>query len=164
MMLDSGICYGYCMLSFACILVATAILHQGLRVLSAPSLLHHVVNVGAITLYYGGSHLLQNPPSALLVVVSDANFLVLGALLLWLFAFVQWNYLKCRKSLIRTETLSMSKFQETFASSMERMESMHFQLSMLRYAMVAIYCSVLFATNTETKAVDGASWDAAFVL
>jgi hypothetical protein len=127
-------------------MLATVVLHQGLRVVSAPSILHHAVNTATITLCYGGTHLLQNP-SSWFVALSDAKFLAIGAIVLWLFALVQWNYSKSRKSVLQAKK-SPSKFQEALASSMEQMQTLHFQLCIFQYALVAIYCSVLFVDNS----------------
>jgi len=46
-------CYGYCIILASTILTLTMILHQGLRILSVPSLLHHIVNLASISLFYG---------------------------------------------------------------------------------------------------------------
>jgi hypothetical protein len=89
---------------------------------------------------------LQNP-SSWFVAVSDAKFLAIGALLLWLFALVQWNYSKSRKSVLQAKN-SPSKFQEALSSSMEQMQTLQFQLCIFQYAMVAIYCSVLFVDSS----------------
>jgi hypothetical protein len=46
-------CYGYCILCGSVLLMMTMILHQGLRILSVPALLHHIVNIASLSLFYG---------------------------------------------------------------------------------------------------------------
>uniref|UniRef100_A0A7S4EHB0 Uncharacterized protein n=1 Tax=Pseudo-nitzschia australis TaxID=44445 RepID=A0A7S4EHB0_9STRA len=46
-------CYGYCLLSTSMLLVLTIVFHQGLRILSVPSFLHHIVNLVSTALFYG---------------------------------------------------------------------------------------------------------------
>ena len=46
-------CYGYCLLSTSILLVLTIVLHQGLRIFSVPSFLHHIVNLVSTALFYG---------------------------------------------------------------------------------------------------------------
>ena len=53
MMMEYMTCYGYCILYGSVLLMMTMILHQGLRILSVPSLLHHIVNIISISLFYG---------------------------------------------------------------------------------------------------------------
>jgi hypothetical protein len=52
-MVEYMTCYGYCILCGSVLLMMTMILHQGLRILSVPSLLHHIVNIISISLFYG---------------------------------------------------------------------------------------------------------------
>lgn len=53
MNIDSLTCYGYCILSVTILFIGTMILHQGLRIMSVPSLLHHVVNIAFLSTLYG---------------------------------------------------------------------------------------------------------------
>eukprot|EP00980_Cylindrotheca_fusiformis_P016502 scaffold4916_cov111-Cylindrotheca_fusiformis.AAC.5 len=120
LMIDSGLCYGYCMASFTCIMLVTAMLHQALR-----------------------------NPMTWLVAILDVKFLTLTALLLWLMGVVQWTHWNSRRGILQNENVP-SKFRESFVTSMDRMESLHLQLVILRYAMVAIYCSSFLFAETTT--------------
>jgi hypothetical protein len=46
-------CYGYCIILASTVLFFTIVFHQGLRILSLPPFLHHVVNISSMASFYG---------------------------------------------------------------------------------------------------------------
>eukprot|EP00536_Pseudo-nitzschia_multiseries_P007414 jgi/Psemu1/287101/fgenesh1_pg.175_\ len=52
-LMENWSCYAYCLVSASTLLISTIILHHGLRMLSMPSSLHHVVNLASVAMLYG---------------------------------------------------------------------------------------------------------------
>ena len=75
MNLESGLCYGYCLLSFSSIFCLTALVHQGIRTFCLPSLFHNVVNLATVGLLYLGSYNEGHNLSEF--IVSDGRFMSL---------------------------------------------------------------------------------------
>jgi hypothetical protein len=123
-MVDSGMCYGFCIMSFSITLAFALLFQQVLRAFSAPSIVRHTVNAAAFVLLYSRSNL---------YLLTDRIFLALCVTMTSLFAIVQWNFLKSR-SAVSESNLSLN-------SCLDRMDRLHLQLSLFRYLAVAIYCS-----------------------
>jgi hypothetical protein len=124
-------CCGYCLASFVALLGIAILFHQVLRVLSAPSILHHSINAVAAIVLYSRSNLHFS---------TDANFLALCLVMLFLFGMVQWKYFISRKAIAQSIRQS-NNFQTALDGTLDRMETLRFQLCLFRYLTVAIYCS-----------------------
>jgi hypothetical protein len=124
-------CCGYCLASFAALLGIAILFHQVLRVLSAPSILHHSINAVAAILLYSRSNL---------HLLTDSNFVALCLVMLFLFGMVQWKYFTGRKAIARSIRQS-NNFQTALDGTLDGMDTLRFQLCLFRYLTVAIYCS-----------------------
>jgi hypothetical protein len=145
---ESGICYGYCIVSFSSALVLVLLLHQGLRIFSAPSILHHTVNAAAIVILF----LLNNTTnstttsSSTMMWADDGRFLALCLVMASLFVIVQWKYTTHSRAIAQASSsnnINHSSFQSALNDGVDHMDSLHHQLCALRYLTVAIYCSFL---------------------
>jgi hypothetical protein len=124
-------CCGYCLASFMALLGTAVLLHQVLRVVSAPSIVHHSINAVAAIILYSRSNL---------YLLTDTNFLALCLVMLFLFGMVQWKYFTSRKAIARSLRQS-NNFQTSLDGTLDRMDTLRFQLCLFRYLTVAIYCS-----------------------
>ena len=140
--LDAGLCYGYCLLSFGGTAVVVAAIHQGLRIVSAPSLLHQIVNVASLALLFGGPNLLQSQYLSKESLASLSKLHMLGIGLLCIFAMVQWNFLNCRRR-VQQACKSPTAFPESLETSIQQLDSLYVQLCFVRYTLVAVFCATL---------------------
>lgn len=145
--MDTGLCYGYCLVSFGCTAVLTASIHQGLRIVAAPSLLHQVVNVVALASLFGGPNLWHSQHLSMDALFTFCKIHLLGTVLLSIYALVQWNYSSC-KNRVQQGCKSPATFSTSLERSLEQLDTLYSHLCLFRYAMVAIFCTSLFvATN-----------------
>jgi len=76
--MDYLTCYGNCIFLFVVLLLMTIIIHQGLRILSVPSFLHHIVNAVSLSLFYGPQRTLTlfitTIMKMLMIVAVDDNY------------------------------------------------------------------------------------------
>ncbi|CAJ1962973.1 unnamed protein product [Cylindrotheca closterium] len=141
--MDAGLCYGHCLLSFGCTAVCVAAIHQGLRILSAPFLVHQIVNVASLALLFGG------PNISLEALVSFSKIHMLGIGLLCIFGMVQWNFSNCRRR-VQHACKSPTAFPENLETSMQQLDTLYMQLCLVRYAMVTVFCATLFMRGELT--------------
>jgi Na+-transporting NADH:ubiquinone oxidoreductase subunit NqrB len=137
-----GICYGYCIVSFLSALVLVLLLHQGIRIFSAPSIFHHTLNAAAIVFLF----LLNNATSSSMMWADDGRFLALCSLMASLFVIVHWNYTTSSRAIAQassSNSINHSNFQSALNGGLNRMDSLLHQLCAFRYLAVAIYCSFL---------------------
>ena len=156
-MIDSGLCYGYCLLSLFIIILLTVVFHQGVRAFGLPSLFHNFVNIAAIALFYFGSHYNRlQTTSSTDFLFSDSRFIALVFLSAVLFVMIQWTFYRARRELLSSkETTANNKnkfkdFDEIMDSELGRMETLYFQLCFFRYFMVALYCSSTFLLGHQS--------------
>jgi hypothetical protein len=140
--LEQGACYGYCLVSLGSISVVALVLHQLFRAFSAPPIVHHATNAAALWIVYGGptTNLMdwvhsirrERPDLVLLVATSIVGMLTV----------VQWNYQAHRQ---RVSKCSPKDFRTTWDQCQDAMDLLHFQISLTRYAALALFCGILWA-------------------
>ena len=136
---ESGLCYGYCLLSFSSILCLTALIHQGIRTFFLPSLFHNVVNLATVGMLYLGSYNEGHNLSEF--IVSDGRFMSLLVGLIGLFVMVEWNFYQVRQDILANKSKA---FEKAMDSGMRRMEVLYRELYFFRYFIGAMYCCTLF--------------------
>lgn len=142
--IDAGLCYGQCLFSFGGTVGLAAAIHQVLRIVAAPFLLHQIVNIAGLALLFGGPKLWQSQPIiSMEALVSFSTLHGVGIGLLCIFAMVQWNYSNCRQR-VQQACKSPTAFPESFATSLQQLDTLYMQLRFFRYAMVAIFCAAHF--------------------
>jgi hypothetical protein len=130
---DSGLCYGQCILSYGIILTAALVLHQMLRIVSAPASIHNAVNIVSLLIFYLQSNI---------VGLISWNFVLLCGSMVSLFAVVQWKTNQQRKALSNTP---VDKFYDAFEACSSRMENLHMGLCLFRYFIVGMYATSFLA-------------------
>lgn len=149
---ESGMCYGFCILSCSSTLALALVLHQGLRVFSAPSIFHHVVNAVAVIFLF-----LPNNVNRIILWADDWRFLTLCSGMISLFALVQWKYSTSKKIIAQSCSSSnvMNKshadFQSAFDCGLELLDALYYRLCTLRYLVIGIYMSFLIFNSEQQE-------------
>lgn len=131
--IDSGLCYGQCILSYGIILTAALTLHQMLRIFSAPPSIHNAVSIVSLLIFYLQSNI---------VGLTSWNFILLCGSMASLFAVVQWKANQQRKAVSNTP---VDKFHDTFEACSSHMENLHMRLCLFRYLVVGMYAASFLA-------------------
>ena len=129
--LDLSLCFGNCVLLYGSIIVVTLVIHQALRIFSAPPTMHNAVNVaGTILLCIQCGF----------VAVDSIQFFILFGSMALLLLMVQWQFLNIRKAV---EDVSLRDFDQIFTKNMKHMEDWQLSLCILHFVAIAIYLSSL---------------------
>lgn len=139
--IDAGLCYGYCLISLGCTAIFTATLHQGLRILSAPLFLHHIVNLAALASWRPNRMMLSM--ETLLWKFSKIHAIGIVSLLS-IYALVQWNYSSCKQRIRQASKSPSVAFSDTLETSLQQLDALYSHLCWFRYAMIAMFCASLF--------------------
>jgi hypothetical protein len=132
---DSGLCYGQCILSYGIILTAALVLHQMLRIVSAPASIHNAVNIASMLIFYLQSNI---------VGLTSWNFVLLCGSMASLVAVVQSKTNQQRKVL---SNIPVDKFYDTFEACSSHMEDLHTGLCLFRYFIVGMYVASSLANH-----------------
>jgi hypothetical protein len=132
---DSGLCYGQCILSYGIILTAALVLHQMLRIVSAPASIHNAVNIASMLIFYLQSNI---------VGLTSWNFVLLCGSMASLVAVVQSKTNQQRKVL---SNIPVDKFYDTFEACSSHMEDLHTGLCLFRYFIVGMYVASFLADH-----------------
>lgn len=139
-MLERGTCYGYCLASTAILLTLTMIGHQVLRAFSAPTMLHQVVNLMALSTMFGGvgsaswADLIQYAPFALPLLLG-----VLGLL-----AVIQFHYRAQRQHMIQS-----NNFRKSWEECVDAMEDLRLRILLTRYSSLIIIAGMLWYSSSQ---------------
>jgi hypothetical protein len=156
-------CYGYCFLSGSMLLVSTMLLHQGVRALSLPAAVHHVLNLVALLTFCGP----QRSLSLFFVAYSgggtsrandtdhdgdgnNGSTPGVTALMLLLLTLTTWAR---TRNVYRQVVMDVAKesacFEESFRRGQSRLERTRRELMLWRYACLAAYSAMIILQQSS---------------
>ncbi len=162
-------CHGYCAIGGFILLCCAVLCHQGLRILSMPPFLHHVVNLVAMAVFVGPQRML-----AWIVVTVLRMFLVVpgdrgeefepqiassaqvgcSVMLLGLWVLLPlWSWRKTsslyRKAVQAVAMANPVDFETSFRNATSQLEHWHREQLALRYLALSIYSALVLWETTS---------------
>jgi len=168
-------CYGYCIVVASVLLFGAILCHQGLRILSLPSVLHHVLNLSSIAMLYGPQRTLRWILGTLMKMVlvlpvstaddeweqqpqNNVSSSHMGCSLVLLSLWVllplwSWNrtsklYREAAYYITKTDPVD---FEASFRTARFQLKQWYGEQMAMRYVLLSLYSTLVLWENSHTK-------------